>query len=111
MNPENNMTPPETRAGTPASKSSAARTNNQIRASATADGFALKAKWKTLLAQARELWPKVPAEELAGVDGNIHKLAGLVQLRYRLDREESNRQVKEFFDRHDLSGGSVVPPK
>ncbi len=111
MNTENNMTPPETRAGTVASATCAARTNNQIRASATADSFALKVKWKTLLASAHALWPKVPAEELAGVDGNIHKLAGLVQLRYRLDREESNRQVQEFFDQHNLSGGPVVPPK
>jgi hypothetical protein len=76
------------------------RTKNQIRASATADGIAVKVKWKTLVTQARAQWEKVPAEDLLKVDGNFHKLAGLVQLRYQLSREESDQQVREFFDKH-----------
>ncbi|GEM_PF-2334807 len=76
------------------------RTKKQITAAVIADGVAAKARWKTLMAEATIVWEKVPPEELATVDGNFHKLAGLVQLRYHISREESDRKVREFFDKH-----------
>jgi hypothetical protein len=79
------------------------RTRNQSRASAMADGLALRAKWKAALPEARSAWPKLGAEELVQVAGNFHRLAGLVQLRQQLSREESDRQVRTFFDKHLLS--------
>jgi len=84
------------------------RTKNQVRAASVAQGQAIVAKWKTQIAEAKTIWEKVPAAELAKVDGNFHKLAGLVQLYYRVSREESDRQVKEFFDRHIAIAASVV---
>lgn len=100
MNIEDNTQLPESapRAASPAIK--LPRTNNQIKAAVIADGVAAKAKWKTLLAEAKSVWTKVPPEDLAKVDGNFYKLAGLVQLRYQVSREESDRQVKSFFDKH-----------
>lgn len=100
MTIEDNATPPET--GPAAAKPLPApmRTKNQIKASVLADGIAAKAKWKSLVAEARTIWPKLQPEELTPVGGNFHVLAGLVQLRYRVSREESDRQVKEFFDKH-----------
>lgn len=83
----------------PASKPT--RTNKQIKVSALADGLAVRAKWKTLIAQAKATWPEVHAEELATVRGNFHALAGLVQLRHRLSREAADQQVRAFFDQHD----------
>lgn len=76
------------------------RTRKQISASLLADGLALKARWKTLIADAKSVWPKISAEELASAHGDIHRLAGMVQLRCHLSREESDRQVKAFFDKH-----------
>lgn len=76
------------------------RTKNQIRATANADARAVKAKWKTLIAEAKSVWEKIPVEDLAQVEGNFHRLAGLVQLRYQIGREETDRQVKEFFAKH-----------
>lgn len=72
----------------------------QLRASALAESLAIKKKWKSLIAEALATWPKLHAVELATVGGNFHILAGLVQLRHRFSREESDRQVKEFFARH-----------
>jgi hypothetical protein len=76
------------------------RTKSQIRASAMADAAAIKSKWKTLIPAAGALWTKVHGDDLARVDGNFHKLAGLVQLRCGLSREESDKQVKDFFAKH-----------
>jgi hypothetical protein len=76
------------------------RTKNQIKATAMADGLAAKVRWKTLTTEAKATWEKLYPEDLARVDGNFHKLAGLVQLRYHISREESDRQVKDFFDKH-----------
>lgn len=100
MNIENTMKPPATGPATASRAPEPLRTNKQVRVSALAEGLAVKAKWKTLIAEAKTVWPKVPPEELATVGGNFHVLAGLVQLRYRVSREESDRQVREFFDKH-----------
>lgn len=78
----------------------APRTRKQISASLLADGLALKARWKTLIADAKSVWPKISTEELASAQGDIHRLAGMVQLRCQLSREESDRQVKAFFEKH-----------
>ncbi|MDB5985212.1 MAG: hypothetical protein JWR16_265 [Nevskia sp.] len=100
MNIESNTKPSESTLGTSSTPVKLPRTNNQIKAAVIADGLAAKAKWKTLLAEAKTVWTKVPPEDLAKVDGNFYKLAGLVQLRYQVSREESDRQVKDFFDKH-----------
>ena len=76
------------------------RSKSQTRAAAIADGLAIKVKWKTLIGEAKSVWQKLYPEELAKVEGNFHVLAGLVQLRYQLSRQESDRQVKAFFDKH-----------
>jgi hypothetical protein len=78
------------------------RTNRQAKAAAMASEFACKAKWKTLVAEADAQWVEIGSDDLIKVEGNFHKLAGLVQLRCRLSREESDRQVKAFFEKHAL---------
>ncbi|MCK9383714.1 MAG: hypothetical protein M0Q15_03650 [Nevskia sp.] len=80
------------------------RTKNQIKAGSLIDGIAAKAKWKILIADARAVWPKLPHEELVQVDGNFHRLAGLVQMRQQVSREEADQQVKAFLARHDVAG-------
>ena len=72
----------------------------QIKAAALANERLTRQRWKSLLPDARALWSKVPAEDLARVNGNIHALAGLVQLRYRTNREDADRQVLKFFQDH-----------
>lgn len=72
----------------------------QTMAALLAQGMATKLRWKKLVADARLTWPAVSTDELARVQGDVSTLAGIVQLRCRLSREESDRQVKAFFDRH-----------
>jgi hypothetical protein len=81
----------------------------QSRATLIADGLAVKAKWKTLIKEASELWPRVPAEELAKVDGSFPRLAGLIQLRYGASREQSDAQVTAFFAKHYPAPAAAAP--
>ena len=62
--------------------------------------LALVNRWKRCLANAKTAWPHVAEEELFKVGVNFHKMAGLLQLRMQLTRQEADRQAKEFFDLH-----------
>lgn len=75
-------------------------TKSQLRAMAQAEAHAVKTQWLSLMVPAKATWDKIHPQELVGVEGNFHKLAGLVQMRYRLSREESDRQVNAFFAEH-----------
>jgi len=100
MTIEDNLQPPATGPAPVYRAPEPPRTKSQLRASALAEGLAIKAKWKTLITEAKTVWPKVHAEELATAGGNFHVLAGLVQMRCQISREESDRQVKAFLDKH-----------
>lgn len=75
-------------------------TKSQLRAAALLEARTIKARWQKLIGEAQAVWSKLHAQELAKVDGNFHVLAGLVQMRYRITREETDRQVQAFFDQH-----------
>lgn len=77
-----------------------ARTRKQVQAAEMASQAAVLSRWKNMLPDAQTTWPKVPSEELAQVRGNLNKLAGMVQLRYKLNREDADQQVKAFMDLH-----------
>jgi len=76
------------------------RTNKQIKASSIVNEQAAQKRWKLMLADAKAAFAKVPPEDLTRVNGNLHVLAGLVQLRYHLSREDADQQVKQFIDQH-----------
>ena len=61
-------------------------------------------QWKQLKGKAKVAWGDLTDDELTQVDGNVERLAGLVQERYGRTREEAEREVREFFDRNkDIS--------
>jgi hypothetical protein len=100
MNPDTTITESNPRPQPTERQVVAPRTKNQIRASALADGVAARAKWKTLIAEAKTIWTLISPEELTRAEGNFHKIAGLVQLRYHLSRGDADRQVHDFLDKH-----------
>lgn len=75
-------------------------TKSQLRAQAEAEARAHVAKWKTLASEAQATWRALDPAALARTEGNVHVLAGQVQLRYQISREEADRQVKAFFDKY-----------
>ncbi len=57
----------------------------------------LKGKWKQQVGAAKIAWGKLTEDELLRLEGHELKLAGLVQERYAVTRDEADRQVREFF--------------
>lgn len=85
-----------------------ALSKKQIRAALIANERLAQKRWKLMLADARSTWNKVPPEDLTRVNGNIHMLAGLVQLRYHTSRQDADRQVQEFLLAHPFAAEPAV---
>jgi uncharacterized protein YjbJ (UPF0337 family) len=61
----------------------------------------LKGKWKQLSGKMKEQWGKLTDDDLKAAEGSSEYLAGKVQERYGVARDEAERQVKDFRDRID----------
>lgn len=59
----------------------------------------LKGKWKQQVGEAKLAWGKLTEDELLQSEGRAEKLAGLVQERYAVSRDEADKQIKSFFDK------------
>jgi uncharacterized protein YjbJ (UPF0337 family) len=59
----------------------------------------LKGKWQQQVGTAKIAWGKLTEDELLKSEGHDQKLAGLIQERYAITRDEAEKQVKEFFDK------------
>lgn len=53
-------------------------------------------KWTELQGAAREKWGEITDDELTQLRGQRDKLAGLIQQRYGIAKEEAEKQIKEF---------------
>lgn len=60
----------------------------------------IKGKWKQQVGTAKVAWGKLTEDELLKCEGQAQKLAGLVQERYAITRDEADKQVKSFFAKH-----------
>lgn len=60
----------------------------------------IKGKWKQQVGAAKIMWGKLTEDELLELEGHEQKLAGLVQERYSITREEAGKQVKKFFEQN-----------
>lgn len=59
----------------------------------------LKGKWQQQVGAAKIAWGKLTEDELLKSEGHAQKLAGLVQERYAITRDEADKQVKDFIDK------------
>ena len=62
----------------------------------------MKGQWKQHIGAAKVAWGKLTEDELLTLEGHEQKLAGLVQERYAITRDEADKQVKAFFDKFKL---------
>lgn len=53
-------------------------------------------QWKQLKGKIKEKWGKLTDDDLTRADGDVEYLAGKVQERYGIARDEAQKQVKEF---------------
>ncbi len=62
----------------------------------------VEGKWKQFKGQFREQWGKLTDDDLEKIAGRRDRLAGLLQQRYGLAKEEAEKQIAQFerdFDR------------
>ncbi len=60
----------------------------------------IEGKWKQLSGAAQEQWGKLTNDDLDQIDGKADQLVGKLQERYGKSREEAEREVNAWLDRH-----------
>ena len=53
-------------------------------------------QWKQIRGEAKKKWGKLTDDELLQVDGNRDILAGKIQERYGIAKEEAHQQIDEW---------------
>ena len=53
-------------------------------------------QWKQFKGKVKEQWGKLTDDDLTQLEGNQDQLAGRIQERYGIAKEEAERQVREF---------------
>jgi uncharacterized protein YjbJ (UPF0337 family) len=61
----------------------------------------IKGKWTQFKGKAREQWGDLTDDDLEKAKGNREQLAGRIQERYGIAKEEAERQVDEWSRRMD----------
>ncbi len=56
--------------------------------------------WMQLKGKVQEQWGKLTSDDLTVAEGKIEMLAGRVQERYGVAKEEAQRQVDDFMKKH-----------
>jgi uncharacterized protein YjbJ (UPF0337 family) len=56
----------------------------------------IKGQWKQLNGKLKSRWGKLTDDDLQVADGNAEYLAGKLQERYGIARDEAAKQVREF---------------
>ena len=57
--------------------------------------------WEQLKGRVKQQWGKLTDQDLERLQGHVEELAGKIQQRYGLAKEEAERQVKEFRSRNN----------
>jgi uncharacterized protein YjbJ (UPF0337 family) len=56
----------------------------------------IKGQWKQLSGKIKARWGKLTDDDLTAASGNAEYLAGKVQERYGIAKDEAHKQVREF---------------
>jgi uncharacterized protein YjbJ (UPF0337 family) len=56
----------------------------------------IKGQWKQLAGKAKAQWGKLTDDDLRVAEGNSEYLAGKIQERYGIQKDEAKKQVKDF---------------
>ncbi len=55
-------------------------------------------QWKQLIGDLKKKWGKLTDDELLEANGNREILAGKIQEKYGITKEEANKQIQEWAD-------------
>jgi uncharacterized protein YjbJ (UPF0337 family) len=56
----------------------------------------LAGKWKQIKGEAKKKWGELTDDELTQIDGNRDVLAGRIQEKYGIAKEEAHKQIDEW---------------
>ena len=56
----------------------------------------IEGKWKEFKGAAKEKWGKLTDDDWTALKGKRDKLAGVIQQKYGVAKEEAEKQIKEF---------------
>ena len=59
----------------------------------------VEGKWKQLKGDVKRQWGKLTDDDLDVIEGNRDKLIGKIQERYGIQKDEAERQVKDWESR------------
>lgn len=59
----------------------------------------IKGDWKQKVGAAKIAWGKLTEDEILKSEGHAQRLAGIVQERYAITRDEAEKQVKSVFEK------------
>jgi len=59
----------------------------------------LKGKWNELKGSVQKKWGKLTEDDLAQINGDRTRLAGKIQKTYGIERDEVEKQLKEWEDK------------
>ena len=57
-------------------------------------------KWHQVKGKIKQQWGKLTDDDLTTLEGHSEQLAGKIQERYGIEKEDAERQVREFKDRN-----------
>lgn len=60
----------------------------------------IQGQWKQFSGNVQAEWGKLTNDDVAVVDGNRDKLAGRIQERYGLAKEDAERQIDDWLAKH-----------
>ena len=60
----------------------------------------LRGKWNQLKGGIKEQWGKLTDDDIQAAQGDYEQLVGRIQERYGYSREENERRMDDFLERH-----------
>ncbi len=60
-------------------------------------------KWEQLKGSIKQTWGNLTDNDIAQVNGDAQKMCGLLQETYGISREVAQREVDDFWSRHNQS--------
>jgi len=60
----------------------------------------IEGQWKQFSGNVQAQWGKLTDDDMDVIEGNRDKLAGRIQERYGVEKDEADRQIDEWLERH-----------
>src|SRR5947209_15352040 len=70
----------------------------------------IEGNWKTFKGQVRQKWGKLTDDDIDVIEGKRTELAGRLQQRYGVAKDQAERDIDTWLKSVNLNGGAVATP-